>query len=83
MKNLRLVNCIHTAEMLNYIFLVGTTLPAAKIELVLLGQEITSNLESVDLLGPFKNPRDLFLMFRSTYTGQIYAGMTMPHRQNL
>ena len=65
-KELRLLKCKQTIELLHYITQTSVSLQATKVELVLLCAEIDGiELKVIDFLFPFESLEDLFLLVLS------------------
>lgn len=83
-KELRLLNCKQTVELLDYMALEDIHLDAIKVELVLREAEMyESEFDLIDFLAPFDGLEDLFLMFQSNYADQYYGEMILRHRDTL
>lgn len=83
-KELRLLNCKRTIELLDYMTRTNVYLGATRVELVLCQPEMHEiEFDLVNFLPPFDRLEDLFLMFHSDFADECYAEMVLRHRGSL
>ena len=80
-RELRLVNCKRTIELLDYTARTDVCLNAIRVELVL--RQVEMFEVKIGFLAPLDSLEDLFLMFESDYAGEGYAQMILRHRDTL
>lgn len=83
-KELRLLNCKHTAKLLDYMVRTNVSFQATKVELTLHHSEIDGlEWDVTHFLVPFDSLEDLFLMFDADYADRYYAEHILHHRDTL